>query len=83
MPRKSTSTKDARRRYSCEYKSEALALAAQVGVSEAPAQRKLATSQLYNCAPRLRRVGNVRNLSKPLPRRTHDSNVYWPKKNKR
>ena len=37
MPRKSTSTKDARQRYSCEYKSEALALAAQVGVSEAQA----------------------------------------------
>ncbi|MFT5392770.1 MAG: hypothetical protein ACI8PT_002968 [Gammaproteobacteria bacterium] len=37
MPRKSTSTKGARQRYSAEYKGEALALAAQVGDSEAPA----------------------------------------------
>jgi transposase len=48
MPKKSTSTKGPRQRYSSEYKSEALALAAQVGVSEAAAQLKLATSQLYN-----------------------------------
>jgi transposase-like protein len=47
MRRKSTSTKGPRQRYSPECKGEALALAAQVGVSEAPAQLKLATSLLY------------------------------------
>ena len=48
MPRKSASPKGAQLRYSSEYKNEALALAAQVRVSDAAAQLTLATSQLCN-----------------------------------
>ena len=40
-------SKKTRRRYSAEFKSEALALAEKVGVSEAAEQLKLQTSQLY------------------------------------
>lgn len=47
MAGRSNGTKQARRRYSPEFKAEALALAARVGVSEAAAQLELQTSQLY------------------------------------
>lgn len=47
MTRQSKTTKHTRRRYSSEFKAEALALAAKVGVSEAAEQLKLQTSQLY------------------------------------
>ena len=47
MARTSKSTKRSRRRYSAEFKAEALALAEKVGVSEAAAQLKLQPSQLY------------------------------------
>ena len=40
-------SKKTRRRYSAEFKSEALALAEKVGVSEAAEQLNLQTSQLY------------------------------------
>lgn len=40
-------SKKARQRYSHEFKTEALALADKVGVSEAASQLKLQTSQLY------------------------------------
>jgi transposase len=45
-----------RRRYSDEFKSEALALAESVGVSEAAAQLQLQTSQLYAWRSRAERV---------------------------
>ena len=47
MARQSKSTQNTRRRYSSEFKTEALALAAKVGVSEAAAQLELQSSQLY------------------------------------
>lgn len=47
MAGRSNGTKQTRRRYSPEFKAEALALAARVGVSEAAAQLELQTSQLY------------------------------------
>jgi transposase-like protein len=47
MPRQSRSEKLTRRRYSDEFKSEALALAESVGVSETAAQLQLQSSQLY------------------------------------
>ena len=48
MVRKTKTTKRARRRYSPEFKQEALALAQKVGVSEAAVQLELASSQLYD-----------------------------------
>lgn len=47
MVRRSKTEKSSRRRYSAEFKAEALALAAKVGVSEAAAQLGVQTSQLY------------------------------------
>jgi transposase len=47
MARQSKTPKKSRRQYSTEFKTEALALAEKVGVSEAAAQLKLQTSQLY------------------------------------
>jgi len=47
MVRQTKASKRSRRRYSAEFKSEALALAQKVGVAEAAAQLKLQTSQLY------------------------------------
>ena len=47
MPRQRQTTKQVRRRHTQEFKAEALALAAQVGVSEAASQLKLQSSQLY------------------------------------
>lgn len=47
MARKAKTSKGSRRQYSAEFKSEALALARKVGVSEAAAQLKLQPSQLY------------------------------------
>lgn len=47
MPRKSKTTKRTRRRYSPEFKLEALALAEKVGVAEAAAQLNLQSSQIY------------------------------------
>jgi transposase len=64
MPRQSKSEKLTRRRYSDEFKCEALALALaeSVGVSEAAAQLQLQTSQLYawrSWAERVQRRGKV------------------------
>jgi transposase len=56
MPRQSRSEKLTRRRYSDEFKSEALALAESVGVSEAAAQLQLQSSQLYAWRSRAERV---------------------------
>lgn len=47
MARKSKTAKRTRRRYSPEFKQEALGLAETVGVAEAAAQLDLQTSQLY------------------------------------
>ena len=47
MTRKSKSGKATRKRYSPEFKAEALALAERVGVSEAARQLGLHESQLY------------------------------------
>lgn len=47
MARQSKTKKHTRRRYSAEFKAEALALAAKVGVNEAAAQLELTSSQLY------------------------------------
>lgn len=47
MARQTKTRKQTRRRYTAEFKVEALALAAKVGVSEAAAQLELKTSQLY------------------------------------
>lgn len=47
MAGKAKATKGPRRQHSAEFKSEALALARKVGVSEAAAQLKLQPSQLY------------------------------------
>jgi transposase len=56
MPRQSKTEKLTRRRYPDEFKSEALALADSVGVSEAAAQLELQTSQLYAWSSRAERV---------------------------
>ena len=48
MARKSKTTKRTRRRYSAEFKREALALAEKVGVAEAAAQLSLQSSQIYS-----------------------------------
>jgi transposase len=56
MLRQSKTEKLTRRRYSDEFKSEALALAQSVGVSEAAAQLQLQTSQLYAWRSRAERV---------------------------
>ena len=48
MARKTKTVKQTRRRYSPEFKTEALALAEKVGVAEAAAQLDLQTSQLYD-----------------------------------
>lgn len=45
---KKTQSKKARRKHSPEFKSEALALADRVGVTEAARQLKLQPSQLYS-----------------------------------
>ena len=47
MARQTKTTKRAHRRYSGEFKTEALALTGKVGTGEAAAQLKLQTSQLY------------------------------------
>ncbi len=47
MARPKKSTKTTRKQYSEEYRSEALALAAKVGVSAAAKQLGLHTSQIY------------------------------------
>ena len=47
MSRNRKSSPRARRRYSDEFKAEALALAERVGVSEAAGQLEIQTSQLY------------------------------------
>ena len=47
MTRRSKQKKTARRRYSDEFRSEALALANSVGVAAAAEQLNLQTSQLY------------------------------------
>jgi len=62
MTRQSRSEKSSRRRHSEEFKSEALALAKSVGVSEAAAQLQLRPSQLYawrSSADRSDRRGKV------------------------
>ena len=47
MAKRTKASKGTRRRYSVEFKREALALADKVGVAEAATQLKLTTSQLY------------------------------------
>jgi len=47
MARRSKTVKKTRRRYSDEFRSEALMLASKVGVAEAAAQLELQASQLY------------------------------------
>ena len=47
MTRQSKTTKQTRKRYSTEFKEEALALAKSVGVAEAAAKLQLQSSQLY------------------------------------
>ncbi len=47
MARKSKTEKRTRRRYSPEFKQEALGLAEKVGMAEAAAQLNVQTSQLY------------------------------------
>lgn len=47
MSKSKVTEKKTRRRYTLEYKQEALALAARVGVSEAARQLGLAETQLY------------------------------------
>lgn len=47
MPRQHKAAKQTRRRHTPEFKVEALALAAQVGVGEAANQLQLQSSQLY------------------------------------
>jgi len=47
MARQSKTVKKMRRRYSEEFRGEALMLASKVGVAEAAAQLELQTSQLY------------------------------------
>ena len=62
MPRQLRSEKSSRRRHSEELKSEALALAKSIGVSEAAAQLQLQPSQLYarrSSADRSDRRGKV------------------------
>lgn len=62
MPRQTRSEKATRRRHTEEFKSEALALAETVGVSEAAARLKLQPSQLYawrSSAERSRQRGTV------------------------
>ena len=62
MPRQLGSEKSSRRRHSEEFKSEALALAKSIGVSEAAAQLQLQPSQLYarrSSADRSDRRGKV------------------------
>lgn len=48
MTRKRTTNKQARKRYSDDFKSEALALADRVGVSHAASDLGVHESQLYN-----------------------------------
>ena len=52
MASQSRNSKKARRRFSEEFKSEALALAAKVGVSEAAEQLRIQTAQLYAWRPK-------------------------------
>lgn len=62
MPRQSRSEKSTRRRHSQEFKSEALALAENIGVGEAAAQLQLQPSQLYawrSSAERSKRRGKA------------------------
>lgn len=47
MSRTVKSTKQRRRRYSPEYKTEALALSEQIGASEAAKRLKIQRSQIY------------------------------------
>lgn len=62
MARQPKNSKKPRRRFSEEFKSEALALADKVGVGEAADQLKLQTSQLYawrSKAALLQRQGQI------------------------
>jgi transposase-like protein len=69
MPRQSETGRLTRRRYSDEFKSEALALADSVGVSEAAAQLQLQTSQRYAYCSRRSEFGDEGKLSKSWLRR--------------
>lgn len=56
MPRRNKATKTTRRRHTPEFKTEALALAEQVGVNEAASQLGVQASQLYTWKAKARQA---------------------------